>query len=314
MRTLISSLRAPIVGLATILLAACAGQPQLSAPAELIQQRQQAIANLAGPRYVYISDLYGNFVDEFDRSGNIAAKITSGINGPVGLYVDASHNLWVANALAGNVLMFAEGATTSSRTLQDTGVPVDVTVGADGTVYVANGLDANGPGSILVYPPGHNKASRLLQDPTMAQNNFITIDPKGNLFVTTSLSGLHQFVGRVDEYIGAKQGGLRNFNIRLGSPGGIKWRNGMIYVCDTLEHTVTEYTETGRPTGRKLVTGGAWDDIDLSSDGSTILGADQAFNQGITRNFPRGKIGATYADPLFQSPGGAAFQTDEKGF
>ena len=275
--------------------------------------QQRSIANATGPRYVYITD--SNFVDEFDRYGKLVAKITSGMNAPQGVFVDTSHNVWIANAYGGNVLMFAEGAITPTRTLQDPGaLPSDVTLGPDGTAYVANILDASGPGSIFVYPPGQDTATRKLRDPIMEQNRFITIDAKGDLFVTTAIKGLPQFVGRVVEYVGAKQSGLKHFKIKLGSPGGIKWVSGMLYVCDTTEHSVTQYTEAGDPTGRKLVTGGAWDGIDVSPDGKTVLGADQTYLQGITREFPRGKIGVTYADPSFQAPTGAAFQTDEKGF
>ena len=274
---------------------------------------QRTFANDTGPRYVYISD--ANFVDEFDRYGKLKAKITSGMNAPQGIFVDTSHNVWIANAYGGNVLMFAEGATSPTRTLDDTGaLPSDVTLGPDGTAYVANILDPNGPGSILVYPPGQNTASRKLRDPIMEQNRFITIDAKGDLFVTTAIKGLPQFVGRVEEYVGAEQSGLRHFKIKLGSPGGIKWVSGMLYVCDTTEHSVTQYTDAGVATGRKLVTGGAWDGIDVSPDGKTVLGADQTYLQGITRGFPRGRIGMTFADPSFQAPTGAAFQTDQKGF
>jgi hypothetical protein len=70
---------------------------------------QRTFANDTGPRYVYISD--GNFVDEFDRYGKLKATITSGMNAPQGIFVDTSHNVWIANAYGGNVLMFAEGET-----------------------------------------------------------------------------------------------------------------------------------------------------------------------------------------------------------
>lgn len=314
MRTPVFSLHAASASLSLILLAPCAAESHRSPSVPVPLRQTEAFPNVAGPRYAYISDPYGNFVDEFDRAGRLAAKVTSGISGPVGLYVDSSHNLWVANASGNNVLMFAEGATTPSRTLQDPGaIPGDVTLGTDGTAYVANILNASGPGSILVYPPGHDKATRQLQDPRMSENLFISIDQRDDLFVTTATKVLGQFVGRVDEYVGARQSGLRRFHIKLGSPGGIKWRNGMLYVCDTTEHTVTEYTEAGRATGRKLVTGGAWDGIDFSPDGTMLLGADQTYIQGIAREFPRGRIRRIYSDPLFQSPVGAAFQTDQGG-
>jgi hypothetical protein len=147
----------------------------------------------------------------------------------------------------------------------------------------------------------------------MLQNLFVTIGAGGDLFVTTAVKGLPQLVGRVDKYVGARQSGLRHFHIKLGSPGGIKWWNGMLYVCDTTKHTVAEYTDAGRPTGRRLVTGGAWDGIDISVDGTTMVGADQTYIQGIARTFWKGRIRRTFVDPTFQSPVGIALQTDQRG-
>lgn len=290
------------------LLAACSAAQQTAngvSGSSLIPQ-SQAISTALSPRYVYLSDAYGNFVDEFDRSGNLVTRITAGMHGPGGLYVDGSHNLWVANGT--NILMFPEGAKSPARTLQDPGGGAsDATMGTDGTVYVANVT-----GTISIYAPGHNTPTRSLRDSSMQQSLYITVDPNNDLFVTCALKGLPQFVGRVDEYAHARQSGLTRFSIWLGSPGGIVWRNGMVYVSDITEHTVTELTTAGARTGRKLVTGGPWDGIDVSPEGM-VLGADQQFIQGITRHFPLGKIGMTYHDPQLQMVYGAAFQTDQGG-
>ncbi len=321
-RTIPKTIKGPYLLVAVAmsgLLAACGGSGWshggiTDAVPALLARTQRALANIRSPRYIYISD--GNFVDEFDRSGKLVTKITAGLNAPQGIFVDGSHNVWVANAVSGadgTILMFPEGATSPARTLQDPGTPGDVAIASDGTAYVANLIDANDYGSILVFPPGQNKFARRLRDPHMAQNHFITLGANGDIFVTTATKRLGQYIGRVDEYVGAKQTGLKTLGIRLGSPGGIKWRDGTIYVCDTTAHTVTQYTEDGKLMGHRLVTGGAWDGIDLSPDGTTVLGADQTYLQGISRAFPLGKIGATYADPQFQAPTGAAFQTDQKG-
>lgn len=276
-------------------------QPPLGGPAGLFPTTLASRSTTLGPKYAYISD--GNFVDEFDRNGQFVTKITTGLKAPQGIFVDPSHNVWVTDAINADVVIFPEGATSPIRTLKDTGaVPTDVTVGADGTAYVANAADGGGPGSIAVYPPGHDMPARKLQDPAMLQYRFITVDGKNDLFATTAIKRLTQFVGRFEEFAGAKQSGLRHFNIQLGSPGGIKWVGGMLYVCDTTAHTVTQYTEAGAATGRRLVTGGPWDGIDLTPDGKIVLGADQGYVQGISRTFPWGKIVTTYADPQFQAP------------
>lgn len=283
-------------------------------PAAVSNARQHPQAAGASG-YVYISDVAGNFIDKFDASsGALVDTITSGMTGPGPLYVDSSRNLWVGLSYGNGVLMLPAGASAAPRRLQDGGSPAGIVVGADGTVYVSNALNADGsPGSILVYPPGRNTPARTLADPDFFENYFITIDDKGDLFVTGNVRHLTQFVGRVDEYVGATQMGLRRWAVHLYAPGGIKWFNGNVYVCDNGEYTVTEYTESGKATGRKLVTGGAWDGIDILPDGKTFVGADQTNLQGISREFPFGRIVRTYADPGFVNPVGAAYQTGGKG-
>jgi len=283
-------------------------------PAAVSDARQHAkAAGTSG--YVYISDVAGNFIDKFDASsGALVEKITNVMTGPGPLYVDSSGNLWVGLSYGNGVMMIPEGTSAAPRRLQDGGSPAGIVIGADGTAYVSNALNADGsPGSILVYPPGRDTPARTIQDPGFFENSFITIDDKGDLFVTGNVRHLTQFIGRVDEYVGARQTGLRRWAVHLYSPGGVKWFNGNVYVCDNGEYTVTEYTESGKATGRKLVTGGAWDGIDILPDGKTFAGADQTNLQGISRAFPFGRIVRTYTDPAFINPVDAAYQTNRKG-
>jgi len=67
--------------------------------------------------------------------------ITSGLSEPQGLYVKATtHDLYVANTLDFNVLVFHRGQTTAYNTYTDPSVqwPVDVTLAKDGTVIASN--------------------------------------------------------------------------------------------------------------------------------------------------------------------------------
>jgi hypothetical protein len=264
--------------------------------------------------YAYVGDESGNFVDTFDRRGKLIAKITTDLNAPAGLYVDASRNLWVANTAGNDVLVFPPGSSTPSRTLDDLGAyPGDVVVGTDGTAYVANIVDKSGYGSIEVYLPGENEPVRALQDPDAAQNLFITIDTRGNLFVTVAKLPIKgQRIGRVDEYVGAQQSGLRRLGMKLEEPGGIRVFRSRLLICDTFEQTVREFTEAGRPTGRVLVTGGSWGGFDVNGSGDELLGADQSFLEGVARRFPGETIRHVYHDSAFQFPLGAAYASGQE--
>ena len=87
-------------------------------------------ADIAGRRtaLVYVSDHTNNLIDVFDRGGSLQYTISSGLNEPAGLSVDAQHNLWVANPGANDVLVFPRGSTDPARTLNDTNQPNDVAV------------------------------------------------------------------------------------------------------------------------------------------------------------------------------------------
>ena len=77
----------------------------------------------AGAQLVYVSDGRNNLIDIFDRNGRQVGEITTGLNAPAGLFVDASHNLWVANGGANNVLVFPRGSTAPTQTLTDPNQP-----------------------------------------------------------------------------------------------------------------------------------------------------------------------------------------------
>jgi hypothetical protein len=304
-------------GAVAVLLAACssAGNSPLAPPARSNQPSLGMYAGGAGATYAYVDDLYGNFVDAFDRHGNIVSKITNGINAPQGLYVDAAHNLWVANAYGNNVLIFPPGSSVATRTLDDgSGTPSDVVVAADGTAYVANTTGTSGFGSIEVYPPGKNEPVRSLQDPNASQNLFITMDAKENLFVAVFKYPIQGGLGgRVDEYVGAQQSGFKRLPMKTAAPGGIRVHGSRLLVCDTTRQTVREFTEAGRPTGRVLVTGGSWSGFDVDRDGDALLGANQSFLEGVERAFPGETVEQTYTDPNFQSPVDAVYASGQKG-
>jgi hypothetical protein len=257
----------------------------------------------AAKALVYVSDARHNLIVAFDRNGRRVATIRNEINYPQGLYVDAAHNLWVANQGTSQVLEFARGASSPSFRLADgTNLPSDVTICPNGTIYVANVFAAKSAGSIAVYLPGRRHPSRSI---TYAGSEFlfVTCDAKSNVFAT----GVTGTMGSVVAFPGGQK------NARLlpitggGNLGGIKMDGaGNLLVDDPYARTVTEYTEAGSPTGLSVATDG-WMDIAFEFPGDVLFGADTGGKRGVAVSFPAGKILTTYGAPHFSDVIGIAF-------
>ncbi|HEX3457619.1 MAG TPA: hypothetical protein VHR97_06640 [Candidatus Baltobacteraceae bacterium] len=142
--------------------ARCGGSQSQSGslPPALAQQKRPSDPAGRLTPLVYVSDDANNLIDVFDRDGTLEYTITNGVHAPVGMYVDARHNLWVANPGDNNVLVFPRGSMTPSTTLEDADQLNDVAVCHDGTVFVAS---SNNAGGVAVYPRGHTTPTRRLK-------------------------------------------------------------------------------------------------------------------------------------------------------
>lgn len=234
-------------------------------------------------------------VNVFTIDGKQVGQIVNGLaNLSVGgLFVDSKSNLWVAAiGTTGNVFVYPRGALSPSKKLTDpVGGPVDVTICPDGTAYVADIFDnANeNAASIQIFPPGTTKPAGSLTYTTDFRNGYLTCDVAGNVFVSIFTSG-NIGSGRVIEFPGGKEAGAKDLGITLGGPGGIKQdRAGNLLVSDFNAQTITEYTEAGVPTGRSFNAGTYIDQIAITSDGTKVIGAAPAVNEGIAWSFPAGK-------------------------
>jgi hypothetical protein len=259
-------------------------------------------------RLVYISDVLANNVTVFDPNGTMQGQI-GGLSNPGGLFVDSKRNLWVANGGANDVLGFARGATTPFATLNDSGAgPLDVTMCPNGTVYVAG----DNSSAIEVYPRGSTNPARSLTYPGAPQNDALTCDATGNVFVTVVVS----FHGGVVEFPRGKQRGATQLPISLGGPGGIKPDNaGNLLVDDQTAQTITEYNEAGSPTGKAINT--AYDCINFGvMRNGKVVGCPVYIayhtSYGQTYTFPGGTMRQTYSGS-FILPYGFAFDPGQKG-
>jgi hypothetical protein len=277
-------------------------------------------ANAAKTNLLYMSSWgTASVVDVMTMTGELVGQITNGLVVPQGLFVDESGSLWVANLA--NVLVYPRGGLTPSASLADSiGDPVDVTVCPNGTAYVANSYnnsDSN-VASIQIYPPGTTSPSGSLTYASDFRNPFLTCDSAGNVFAAI-LTGDSVGDGRVIEFPHGQETGAKDLGIELQSPGGIKPDSvGNLLVTDLIGHTISEYTESGSPTGKSIATGNPIEGIAVSRDGKTVLGANPNGPNGTTWSYPAGKQKRVYTccsriGPPLQNVSGVAFAPGQKG-
>lgn len=132
---------------------------------------------------VYVADQGAQAVYIFPQVGRNQApigKITSGVLGPNGLFVDKARRLYVCNFGGGTVSVYNHGALTPVRILKGAGSAIDVVVGIDGTVYVSN-WDSGSSGTLLEYPKGHNTPTVTIN--INGASEGLALDTSNNLYV-----------------------------------------------------------------------------------------------------------------------------------
>jgi streptogramin lyase len=232
---------------------------------------------------LYVSSVDGR-VYVYKQGGHLVRALKSGLNYPQGLYVDKQGVLYVANRGASNVLEFKRGRMKPFATLSDGNEqPMDVTLCPDGTVYVANILNASGgSGDIAVYSGGSSSPTGHL---TYLNANpfYLSCDRAGNLFATEVVGS----TGTVVEFPGGSDSGAKQLPITFGgNPAGIAaTANGNLLLA--YGQGLEEFTEAGQPTGFSLKTLG-FQQIALDAAGSLVLGA--AGQTGALYTFPQGQL------------------------
>ncbi|HEX3369513.1 MAG TPA: hypothetical protein VHS56_08060 [Candidatus Cybelea sp.] len=150
----------------------------------------------SGKHLIYVADFSANAIEIYSTSGSNQSpigKITDGISGPQGCFVDRHGNLFVANASNQTVTMYQRGATTWSLQYTGFAYPTNVAVGANGTLYVDDLVG----GKVVEFARGKTRSKRtiLVTDPQGA-----ALDAANNLYVSYNTGSHGGGPGTVNEY------------------------------------------------------------------------------------------------------------------
>jgi hypothetical protein len=185
------------------------GQSRLTSNAGAVPSLPSATSSIvvnATTPLLYASSNTANSVVVYKQGGTNQSPIltlTNGLNGPLGMFVDLNHDLYVANQPASTIVVFHRGATSPYKTLTDPGYyPGTVAVDSNGTVYVSNTQTTGGAaGNVVVYANGSTTPTSSLTMPPNTQVGNEAIDKNHNLWVNYLDPGL---VDKVVKFVAEK--------------------------------------------------------------------------------------------------------------
>ncbi len=144
-------------------------------------------------------------------------SISNGVSGPWGLWVDQNSNLYVANRDAHDVTEYAPGSVSPTATYsQGVGDALYPIVDQYGDVFVANGDQASGGGTITEFLAGSTSEYQILQTPG-TEVDGMDFDVQGNLYVAYRTGAE---TGSIEEFApGSTQGKV--LGMTLNQPQGV---------------------------------------------------------------------------------------------
>jgi sugar lactone lactonase YvrE len=171
---------------------------------------------------------------------------------PEGLAVDAAGELYVANGISNDILVFKSGASgdakpvrriTGKNTLLNN--PTGLALDPAGNTYVANGNGTYG-GSVVEFAPDANKNAlplRVIQglDTKLVNPRGIALDALGQIYVTTSSSVLIFAADSVGD--APPLGVISGSKTMMGSNGQVAVdKNGDIFVASAGKNALVEFS------------------------------------------------------------------------
>jgi hypothetical protein len=173
---------------AAIAVAGCSGSGSTSGyiSTTRVQTSQGWLSNQAktGKQLLFVADQPTQSVYIFPQKGKNPAPIgaiTQGIASPTGLFVDRHGTLYVCNSGAATVTVYPKGSLSPSKTLTEAGVTtLDVVVGKDGTVYVAD-FNEGFDGHVFEYAAGSTTPTTTIS--LTGYPEGLALDRSNNLYV-----------------------------------------------------------------------------------------------------------------------------------
>lgn len=218
-------------------------------------------------------------------------QLSGALDGPEGMATDANGTLYVANTIDGNVLVYAPGATSPTKTLTDLKgwVPGELAIGADGTLYVTNihgplpkkcgTFCIPKPGNIAVYARGSDKPTAVYKTWPATQAYYpigIGLDSKGDIFASYETSAVSGENASVIEFAaGAKT--PTETGIVLGYAGGITFdAKGHMLVGDLTCPCIDVFRRGSNIPSRQIVKTGTPVTFTFDSSGRDLYVANGA--------------------------------------
>lgn len=139
-----------------------------------------ASGNAIGPRgMLYQSSFNANTISRISRTGEVETWVSEGLNGPVGIAIDASGNAFVCNCTSGTIQKVTpEGIVTVFSASELLSCPNGITLDDRGDLYVVN---FNNPHVVRITPDG--QATSFAQITGAGGNGHITF-AQGGFYIT----------------------------------------------------------------------------------------------------------------------------------
>jgi hypothetical protein len=249
---------------------------------------------------IIISEVAFNTVSIYGGDGQLNALLTIGLSEPQGLATDAAENLYVANTLNSNIVVYSKPYTSLGRTLNDAGqYPSGVAVSNIGLVGVTNVQSvAGGPGSVSFFPKRSTVACATVSDPNWGRVLFDAFDASGNLFIDGQDAVGNTLVGEVSGGCRARSITTLSVTNTILFPGGVQVQNGNILIDDQMVPAIYTYAHPsggslGLPAASTLLAAGTDPVTFAMMRPGTSLWAASNFNQdgagGYKYTYPGGQ-------------------------